>query len=98
MVTLRVLNVNEAPDFMGDDPDGYDENGTGSVATFTATDPEGAGVDWDLKGTDSALFSIDANGVLTFKKSPDFEMPLDIERPLVEENLDECSTCNRCIS
>ena len=87
MVTLRVLNVNEAPDFMGDDPDGYDENGTGPVATFTATDPEGAGVDWDLKGTDAALFSIDANGVLTFKKSPNFETPLDIARPLVEEDL-----------
>ena len=87
-VTLRVLNVNEAPDFMAEDPDGYDENGTGPVATFTATDPEGASVDWSLKGTDAASFSIGvANGVLTFKKSPNFEMPLDIERRQVTEVL-----------
>ena len=83
MVTIRVMNVNEEPDFMAEDPDGYDENGTGPVATFTATDPEGAGIDWSLKGTDNALFSIDANGVLTFKKSPNYEMALDVERTAV---------------
>ena len=84
MVTIRVLNVNEKPDFMPADPEDkvyapkYDENGTGPVATFTATDPEGAGIDWSLKGADARYFNIDANGVLTFKKSPDFEKPLPV--------------------
>ena len=89
------MNVNEAPDFKAADPEDpvyapkYDENGTGPVATFAATDPEGASVDWSLKGDGRrASFSIDANGVLTFKKSPNFEMPLDTMRDTVAEDLD----------
>ena len=80
MVTIRVLNVNEAPDFMPADPEDvdFDENGTGSVATFAAADPEGAGIDWSVEGPDDEFFLIDANGVLTFKKSPDFENPLPV--------------------
>ena len=79
MVTIMVINVNEEPDFMPEDPEDqeYDENGTGPVATFTAIDPEGAGIDWSVEGTDAADFSIDANGVLTFKNPPDFEDPSD---------------------
>ena len=52
----------------------YPENGTGAVATYTATDPEGAMVRWSLDGTDAGDFMIE-NGVLSFKKSPDFETP-----------------------
>ena len=67
-----------------DDPTATTRTARDPWQPFTATDPEGAGVDWSLKGTDAALFSIDvANGVLTFKKSPNFEMPLDIEREAV---------------
>ena len=64
----------------------YKENGTGSVATFTASDPEGATpVVWSLTAdtniadiseadiADRALFNISQGGVLTFKSSPDFE-------------------------
>ena len=55
----------------------YAENGTGPVATFTATDPEGAAVSWDLDSTQagltSALFSISKDGVLSFNSSPDYE-------------------------
>ena len=61
-----------------DDPGGYAENGMGPVATYTAYDPEGQGIDWDVRGTDSALFSIDENGVLTFKDSPNYEDPKDV--------------------
>ena len=69
----------------------YPENGTGPVATYTATDPEGRPVYWSLlaidasptpsdidPSTDSAdvgQFSISADGVLSFKFSPDYEMP-----------------------
>ena len=55
----------------------YDENGTGSVMTFTSTDPEKAGIDWDVTGTDADDFTIDDRGVLMFKKSPNFESPTD---------------------
>ena len=60
----------------------YAENGTGSVATFTATDPEGAAVSWDLDdtgGADHALFSISKDGVLSFKASPNYESGTDNE-------------------
>ena len=50
----------------------YAENGTGPVATYTAVDPEGTAVKWSLSGDDAGDFSIDG-GVLSFKKSPDFE-------------------------
>ena len=58
----------------------YAENGMVEVAVFVATDPENAGdVTWSLKADvttdDDGDFDIDkADGVLTFKKSPDYEM------------------------
>ena len=54
----------------------YAENGTGAVATYTAEDPEGKDIDWDLTGEDAADFTIE-NGVLSFKSPPDFESPAD---------------------
>ena len=56
----------------------YAENGTGPVATYSATDPEETAItSWSLGGTDAALFDI-AGGVLSFKKSPDYEMTADV--------------------
>jgi hypothetical protein len=54
----------------------YAENGMDPVATFTATDPEGDAItSWTLApDNDVVLFSI-ANGVLRFKKMPNFEDP-----------------------
>ena len=58
----------------------YAENGTGPVATYTAVDPEGAAVKWSLAVVgdpvedDAGDFSI-SGGVLSFKKSPDYETP-----------------------
>ena len=48
-----------------------------AVATFMATDPEGARIRWDLKGADAGLFTISAAGVLEFNSSPDYEDPKD---------------------
>ena len=57
----------------------YAENGTGPVATYTAVDPEMTEiVSWSLAGTDAGVFDI-AGGVLSFKKSPDFEMAADAD-------------------
>ena len=53
----------------------YAERDTDPVATFTATSPEDDEVEFSLKGDDSGDFTIDRRGVLSFKKSPDFESP-----------------------
>ena len=71
-VTITVTDADEAPDVTGDAEKEYAENGTGSVATYTADDPEGAAVKWSLSGADAADFSIEG-GVLAFVKSPNFE-------------------------
>ena len=68
-----VTDVDEEPDVTGNDMHDYAENGTGPVATYTADDPEGASIRWSLDGDDAGDFMIE-NGVLSFKKSPNFEM------------------------
>ena len=55
----------------------YAENGTGMVRDFDSTDPEGAGIEWNVRGVDAADFAISSTGVLTFMESPDFENPTD---------------------
>ena len=55
----------------------YDENGTDPVRTFTSTDPEGAGIDWDVTGLDADDFQIDARGMLMFNRPPNYEGPTD---------------------
>ena len=67
---------NEAPTLTGPTSVPYDENGTGPVATYSATDPEGATIAWSLSGANSDAFSGDA-GVLTFNSPPDYEAPAD---------------------
>ena len=71
-VTIKVTNVDEMPELVGEAPEQYAENGTGAVATFRATDPEGKSITWTLGGTDARAFSIE-NGVLRFVSSPDYE-------------------------
>ena len=73
-VTITVDDLEEKPKLEGDDPEDYPENGTGAVATFTATDPEGSAVSWTLAtgGADNGLFMIE-DGVLTFVTPPDYE-------------------------
>ena len=86
-VTIMVTGVNEAPDISGPSSEMYAENGEGTVAVFTATDPEGKSVTWDIPtgdpdnggdltdndNADSALFKISKSGELTFAAAPDFE-------------------------
>ena len=68
---------------MGTEEIDYDETGENPVVVYTAMDPEGENVHWSIvpsggaaNSPDAADFEI-ANGVLTFKKSPDFENPTD---------------------
>ena len=55
----------------------YDENGMDMVRDFDSTDPEGARIEWNVRGVDAADFDISSAGVLTFRESPDFENPTD---------------------
>ena len=49
----------------------YAENDTVAVGTYRAVDPEGEDIEWSVSEEDD--FAISSDGVLTFKKSPDFE-------------------------
>ena len=75
-----VLAVSDRPAFAQESYEiDFPENGQGSVAVFTAQDPEGDTITWELSdGADKDLFSID-DGVLSFKSSPDFENEADAD-------------------
>ena len=77
-VAVTVTPVDEPPVITGDTTiDDYDENGTGDVAVYTASDPEGnTPITWSLAGPDRDDFTI-VGGVLKFASSPDHERPSD---------------------
>ena len=92
IVDIMVADVNELPDITDADgkvvvtppPVGVsyaeikdDAPNTEAVATYVATDPEGASISWDLRGADAALFTI-AGGVLQFVNPPDYEDAKDL--------------------
>ena len=79
-LTITVTNVNEASVVTGPTAKSYPENGTGTVASYRASDPERQSVTWSLSGTDSGNFSISTTGKLTFKTPPDYEAPADANR------------------
>ena len=55
----------------------YAENGMTAVATYTADDPEESAIaSWSLAGDDADDFMIE-DGVLSFKKSPNYESGTD---------------------
>ena len=79
--------TNEAPEILkkalvvvGDRSVGYAENGTGSVAEYSAAGPNTANLRWRLTGADASDFSINSSGVLTFRSSPNYESPADANR------------------
>ena len=76
-VEITVTDVNEPGVITGSASVDYPENGTATVATYSATDPDGDSVTWSVAGTDAARFSISTLGELTFRSSPDYEAPND---------------------
>ena len=73
-VTITVENVDEPPLIVGETSIEFAENGTGTVDTYSASDPEGAAVTWLLPaGRDGSAFALSASGVLTFNAPPDHE-------------------------
>ena len=65
--------VNEPPVVTGNDDLEFQENRTGSITRYTATDPERDSFEWSVTGVDGSFFSIDSRGYLTFNDPPDFE-------------------------
>ena len=83
-LAVTVTDVNETPTLTtAPNSATFDENATGVVATYVATDPDvtTGTMSWDLQGNDAGDFNIAStvNGTaeLTFKRSPDYERPDD---------------------
>ena len=74
-VAVTVTASNEPPVITGDDTRDFKENGTGTIYTYRATDPEGDDFTWSVGGQDGSYFDISDRGVLSFKTPPDFESP-----------------------
>ena len=85
-VVITIVDVDEPPLISGSDSVSWDENRTGTVATYTARDPEGGTtpIAWTLSGTDAGDFLISDTpgnpGLLTFMMTPDHENPTDSNR------------------
>ncbi|MCY4506063.1 MAG: fibronectin type III domain-containing protein, partial [Acidobacteria bacterium] len=74
-IAVTVTNVNEPPTVSGDATVNYAENGTGVVATYSASDPDaGSSHTWTVEGADAAAFSISGTGALTFNTAPNYEV------------------------
>ena len=84
-IQVTVTNVNEAPSITGPTAVNYAENGSTTVAVYSATDPDGDGITWDIEGTDAARFEISELGELSFKTPPDYEEPRDGNKDKVYE-------------
>ena len=81
-VEIEIANVNEPPvvtGISGAEDTEFQENRTGTVGRFRATDPERDSFEWDLIGRDRTFFSIDSRGYLTFIEPPDFEDKVDAD-------------------
>ena len=79
-VAITVTNVNEfAPVITSGTSATTAENVSTSTAvyTITATDADLTTPTYSITGTDAALFNVSAAGAVTFKTSPDFEVPAD---------------------
>ena len=75
--TITVTNMNEPPETRSGSRTEftYRENGTSSLYTYRATDPEGAPIEWSLSGPNANEFAISETGVLAFASPPDYENP-----------------------
>ena len=81
-VVVTVQAVDEAPEFRSGSRETftYRENGTSSLYTYSATDPEGAAVTWSVSGNDASKFEIGERGALTFAEPPDFDAEADFDQ------------------
>ena len=77
-VAITVTDVNEAPSITSGATVSFAENASGTVYQATGTDPDAStSLTWMLGGADAALFEISSRGAVTFRTSPNFEVPAD---------------------
>ena len=76
-VLITVTEHNFVPQITGNASPTFAENGTGTVATYSATDDDNDSITWSPGGTDGSYFDISSAGDLTFKSPPDFEARAD---------------------
>ncbi len=84
-VEIIVTDVNEPPEVRGRDALEFDENRTGSITRYSATDPEQDSFGWSVEGTDGRFFSIDATGYLKLEDPLDYEARSDADRDNIYE-------------
>ena len=65
-VVVTVSDENEAPEISesGKTEISYRENGTSTLYTYRASDPEKEEISWTVRGTDGSIFSISESGAL----------------------------------
>lgn len=76
---IQLTGIRDLPGTIGDSGAGINLRAPENTPASQALISYGANesVTWTLTGTDAALFAIDNSGALTFKSSPDFEVPQD---------------------
>ena len=82
-VTVTVTDQNEGAVVTGQNAISVEENRdpTIIVAAYSAVDPEGEDITrWSLAGSDANDFTINENGDLTFRSTPDYDRPADSNR------------------
>ena len=84
-VEVTVTDANESGAITGQASVNYPENDTTTIATYSITDPDGDEVTWSIAGTDAARFSINEDGELSFRSSPNYEAPNDANTDNVYE-------------
>ena len=57
----------------------YEENRLDAVETYMANGPNADRTRWSLEGDDAGDFRISQDGVLNFRRSPDYENPIDMD-------------------
>ena len=78
-VTVTVEDVNEPPAINTGSRSEFTfrENGTASLYTYRAADPERGMITWLKAGVDASFFTIDERGALSFTNPPNFEARAD---------------------
>ena len=75
------INVTDEPEPLsgvtGDTMVVYAEDRSDAVAAYSATDPDGTPITWEISGDDYGEFDISNRGVLSFERRPDYEDPAD---------------------
>ena len=84
-VMVNVTDVNEGPTVSGSETLSSTENRSTEqvLASYTGSDPESPGTPinrWSTSGTDGGDFTINENGELKFRNTPDYERPADSNR------------------